>query len=97
MMKHIILWKMKDGVDKTAVAQGVKEGLEGLVGIVPGLTRATVVIGQMDSCTADVMLDSEFESVEALNAYKTHPAHVAVADEKVRPYMQVRLCMDYQA
>ncbi len=94
MVKHIILWKIKDGVDKTAVAQGVKDGLEGLVGTVPGLLRAQVVIGEMNSCTADVMLDSAFESVEALNAYKTHPAHVAVADSRVRPYMEVRLCMD---
>jgi hypothetical protein len=51
----------------------------------------------MDSCTADVMLDSDFESVQALKAYKTHPAHVAVADGLVRPYMEVRLCMDYEA
>lgn len=96
MVKHIILWKIKDGVDKAAVAQGVKDGLEGLVGTVPGLTKATVIIKGLDSSTADVMLDSDFESVEALNAYKTHPAHVAVADGRVRPYMQVRLCMDYE-
>lgn len=97
MVKHIILWKIKDGVDKAAVAQGVKDGLEGLVGTVPGLTKATVIIKGLDSSTADVMLDSTFESVEALNAYKTHPAHVAVADGRVRPYMEVRLCMDFEA
>ncbi len=96
MVKHRILWKIKDGLDKAAIAQGVKEGLESLVGVVPGLIRADVVIGQMASCTADVMLDSEFESAEALNAYKTHPAHVAVADGRVRPYMEQRLCMDYE-
>ncbi len=96
MIKHIILWKIKDDADKASVAQGVKAGLEGLVGVVPGLLRAQVVIGEMASCTADVMLDSDFQSVEALKAYKTHPAHVAVADGKVRPYMEVRLCMDYE-
>jgi len=96
MIKHVILWKIKDEADKASVAQGVKAGLEGLVGVVPGLLRAQVVIGEMNSCTADVMLDSDFESVEALKAYKTHPAHVAVADGKVRPYMEVRLCMDYE-
>lgn len=96
MIKHVILWKIKDGLDQAAIAQGVKEGLEGLVGVVPGLLRAKVVIGQMASCTADVMLDSDFESVQALKAYKTHPAHVAVADGLVRPYMEVRLCMDYE-
>lgn len=97
MVKHIILWRIRDGLDKAAVAQGVKEGLEALVGMVPGLIRAKVVIGQMDSCTADVMLDSDFESAAALKAYKTHPAHVAVADGRVRPYMEQRLCMDFEA
>ncbi len=97
MIKHVILWKIKDGLDKAAVAQGVKEGLEALVGVVPGLTKASVIIEGLDSSTADVMLDSEFESAQALKAYKTHPAHVAVADGRVRPYMEVRLCMDYQA
>ena len=97
MIKHVILWKIKDDLDKVAVAQGVKEGLEGLVGVVPGLTKAAVITEGLDSSTADVMLDSEFESVAALNAYKNHPAHVAVADGRVRPYMEVRLCMDYEA
>ena len=96
MVKHVILWKIKDGEDKAAVAQGVKDGLESLVGVVPGLLRAQVVIAEMNSCTADIMLDSDFESPEALHAYKTHPAHVAVANGKVRPYMEVRLCMDYE-
>lgn len=48
------------------------------------------------SSTVDVMLDSTFESAEALKAYSTHPKHVAVADSKVRPYTAVRSCMDYE-
>ncbi len=96
MIKHVILWKIKDGLDKAAIAHGVKEGLEGLVGVVPGLTKAKVIIEGLDSSTADVMLDWEFEPAEALKANKTHPAHVAVADGRVRPYMEQRLCMDYE-
>ncbi len=96
MVKHIILWKIKDGVDKKAVAQGVKDGLEGLVGVVPGLTKVSVIIRGLDSSNADIMLDSELESVQALKDYQAHPAHQAVANDKVRPYMQVRLCMDYE-
>ncbi|MDE6892531.1 MAG: Dabb family protein, partial [Lachnospiraceae bacterium] len=44
---------------------------------------------------ADVMLDSAFESEEALRGYATHPAHVKVADTKVRPYTEIRLCLDF--
>ena len=42
------------------------------------------------------MLDSELESEEALKAYQKNPAHVHVADTFVRPFMQVRMCMDYE-
>ena len=43
MVKHIILWQLKDELsdaEKAAVKAGIKEGLEGLVGKVPGLLEA---------------------------------------------------------
>ena len=96
MVKHIILWKLKDDIeDKEAVKAGIKEGLEGLVGQVPGLLDVKVNINGLDSSTADAMLDSTFEDVESLKNYKHHPAHVAVADSKVRPYTAVRSCIDF--
>ena len=42
------------------------------------------------------MLDTTFESAEALKGYSTHPAHVAVANSKVRPYYKNRVCLDYE-
>ena len=42
------------------------------------------------------MLDSCFESAEALKGYAVHPAHVAVADSAVRPNMEVRMCLDFE-
>lgn len=42
------------------------------------------------------MLDTTFESAEALKGYSVHPAHVAVADSKVRPYTKARFCLDYE-
>ena len=55
----------------------------------------TVNIDPLSSSNADLMLDSTFESEEALKGYSSHPAHVAVANEKVRPFTSVRTCMDY--
>ena len=46
---------------------------------------------------ADVMLDSVLESEGALAGYQSHPDHVAVANTYVRPFTEVRLCMDYEA
>ena len=57
------------------------------MGQVPGLVDVKVQIdGVLPSSNADVMLDSTLESAEALKGYAVHPAHVAVADGKVRPY-----------
>ena len=99
-VKHIILWTLKPELteeEKATVKAGIKTGLEGLVGKVPGLLDVTVHIdGRLPSSTADVMLDSTLESAEALKAYATHPKHVAVADTKVRPYTAQRACLDYE-
>ena len=99
MVKHIILWQLKDelqGAEKDAVKQGIKEGLEGLQGVIPGLLEIKVNTNGLSSSNADVMLDSSFESEDALKAYAVHPAHVKVADEKVRPFTKTRACLDFE-
>lgn len=96
MVRHVILWKLKDEVaDKDAVKRGIKDGLEGLKGKIPGLVDVTVRIEGLASSNADAMLDTTFESEAALKDYAVHPEHVAVADAKVRPFAQTRLCLDY--
>ena len=97
MIKHVILWKLKDEVaDKASVKAGIKSGLEGLRGIVPGLVDITVRTEGLASSNADLMLDSTFESEDALKGYAQHSAHVEVANTKVRPYTQTRLCLDFE-
>jgi len=97
MVKHVILWKLRDDVaDVASVKAGIKAGLEGLRGVVPGLIDIVVRTEGLASSNADVMLDSTFESEAALRGYAVHPAHVAVADGKVRPFTQTRLCLDFE-
>lgn len=99
MVKHIILWTLKDELsadEKITVKEAIKEGLEGLAGQIPGLVEIKVQIEGLPSSNADLMLDSTFESEAALKAYATHPAHVAVADGKVRPYTKIRSCLDFE-
>ena len=96
MLRHVILWKLKEGLaDVASVKAGIKEGLEGLVGKVPGLLRVRVQTEGLAGSTADVMLDAYLADAAALRAYATHPAHVAVADAKVRPYTASRACLDF--
>lgn len=100
MVKHIILWKLKDNYsenEKNEIKKNIKLSLEGLAGKIPGLNRITVYTCGLPSSNADVMLDSEFESAEALKGYSVHPEHVYAADTFVRPFTAGRSCMDFEA
>ncbi|MCR5279882.1 MAG: Dabb family protein [Lachnospiraceae bacterium] len=98
MVKHIILWNLKDECkqDAAGVKAGIKEGLEGLKGKIPGLVDIKVNTEPLESSNCDVMLDSTFEDEASLKGYSTHPLHVEVANTKVRPFTASRVCMDYE-
>lgn len=100
MVKHVILWTLKEeysDLQKEEIKTDIKEGLESLKGQIPGLLDIQVYIHGLDSSNADLMLDSTFEDEEALKGYAVHPAHVAVADGKVRPFTASRVCYDFPA
>ena len=100
MVKHVILWTLKAelaGEEKEKVKSGIKEGLEGLKGQIPGLIDIKVNKNPLPSSNCDVMLDSSFEDEASLKGYSKNPLHVAVADSKVRPFTASRVCMDYEA
>lgn len=96
MVKHIILWKLKDEFNNDEVKRGIKESLESLVGVIPGLVEIKVQTETLPTSNVDVMLYSVFESETALKEYAVHPAHVEVADTKVRPFTQTRSCIDFE-
>ena len=100
MVKHIILWTLNPELseeEKQTVKVGIKEGLEGLVGKIPGLIDVKVQVdGRLASSTADLMLDCTLENPEALKVYAQHPEHLAVANTKVRPFTVQRACLDYE-
>ena len=99
MVKHIILWKLKDEFsdeEKAEIRKGIKSSLESLKGVIPGLSDIRVQPEFLPSSNADVMLDSTFESFEALKNYAVHPAHQEAANSKVRPFTMSRMCMDFE-
>lgn len=99
MVKHIILWTLKDSLseeEKIQIKKSIKEGLESLQGVVPGLIDIKVQIdGRLASSNADLMLECTLESEEALKGYAVHPAHVAIANSRVRPFTSIRYCLDF--
>ncbi len=96
MVKHVILWTLKEEHNTAAVKEGMKQALEALVGKVPGLIKLEVETDPLPTSNAHVMLYSELDSREALAGYAVHPAHVHVADQYVRPFTATRTVMDFE-
>jgi quinol monooxygenase YgiN len=99
MLKHIVMWKLKEhaeGADRAANAAEMKRRLEQCAAIVPGIVRFEVSLAQPGlEATYDVVLYSEFTDKAALDAYAAHPTH-----EAVKPFIgavrDARQCMDYE-
>ncbi len=99
MVRHVILWNLKDSYsdsEKNKIKSEIKASIEGLAGKIPGLLNIKVYTEGLKTSNADLMLDSSFESEEALAFYANHPLHVEVANTKVRPYTAQRSCLDFE-
>lgn len=97
MVKHMIIWKIKDECeDKDTVKANVKKELEALAGKIDGLVEMHIITDKLPSSSGDLMMDSLFESEDALKAYQKHPLHQHVANTYVRPNMCQRLSLDYE-
>ena len=96
MVKHIILWKLKEEHNNAKVKEDIKRELEGLIGKIPGLLEISVQNTGLASSNADVMLYSVFADEESLKGYAVHPEHVFVADTYVRPFTDKRMCLDFE-
>ena len=95
MVRHVMMWKVRSGAENSgAILHIVKTELERLNGIVEGMESIKVSIFPFPSSSADAMVECVFDSPEALAAYKAHPAHLAVANKYIRPYMESRLSFD---
>ena len=99
MIRHIVFWDHGDNFtaeEKAEHKRQIKEGLEGLKGVIPGLREIKVYTDMLAHSNVDLVLDSTFESIEALEGYQAHPAHVKVASEIVRPRIKNRRCADFE-
>jgi quinol monooxygenase YgiN len=79
MVKHIVMYTLKEGVDKSAAVEKIASLLEPLVGQIEGLRW--MEINETFQGGMDYVLYSEFESREALLAYAEHPLHLAAKDQ----------------
>lgn len=99
MIKHIVIWKLKDVArsnDRASNAGLIKDKLEALQGQIPGLLK--IECGLDFSATAasgDLVLYSEFDSRESLAAYQVHPLHQAIVPSVAAAALERRV-VDYE-
>lgn len=99
MVHHIVMWKFRPEIEeerKPELKKAMKENLSSLVGMVPGLLTVEFVEQPLPSSTHDMALVTTLEKAEDIAVYAKHPAHVAVADTYVRPFVTERACLDYE-
>lgn len=92
MIRHIVMWKFRSGTE--AEQKQFLDGLRGLQGVVPQLLRSEVAVN-VGPDNYDAVLVSEFESLEALEAYKNDPRHKAVS-ALCKSIREDRVAVDYE-
>lgn len=92
MVKHIVLYTLKEGVDKDAAVALIASKLEPLVGKIPGLLKM-----EIRRCFAgmDYALYSEFEKAEDVPAYRAHPLHQE-AKQHFHHLLATRVSADFE-
>jgi hypothetical protein len=98
MLKHIIMFKVKDsaeGAGKEENVRRIKSKLEALPGMIEEIKFFEVGINSIENCVAyDLVLCSEFEDKEDLFKYQKHPEHIKVAGF-VNKVCENRVVVDY--
>ena len=92
MVKHIVVYTLKEDIDKDAAVKLIASKLEPLVGQIPGLLHMEV-----RRCYAgmDYALYSEFETAEDVANYRAHPLHQE-AKSHFHHMLQTRVSADYE-
>ena len=97
MVKHIVMWKLRDSAEghtKEENMEIIKKRLEGLTGQIEGLLE--IEVGRNFNPNGfDLCLYSKFESKEALEFYDSHPLHQEVR-KYIRAVIDERVVADYE-
>ncbi len=96
MFRHVVLMTWQDGVREEQV-RSVLDGLRSLPGEIPEIrsysfgTDAAVAEGN-----ADLAVVADFDDEDGYRAYASHPAHLALIAERIRPILGARHAVQYR-
>lgn len=98
MVKHIVLFKLKETLskeEKCDVMNRFKGAIEALPEKIAVIRKVFVGLNMNEAETWDICLESEFDSLEDVKLYAAHPDHVAAAGI-LKEAKQDRACVDYE-
>lgn len=97
MVRHIVSWNFKEELtpeEKAGHGLKIKKDLEALKSVIEGIQELTVIVSPLPSSNAEIVLNSLFETEEALAAYQIHPEHKK-ASSFVGSVTKDRRCLDF--
>ena len=93
MIKHVVMWRFKEEKRE----ENMKKAREMLLALPPVISEIKKMKVYFDithsEMSADMMLDTEFLTVEDMKAYAVHPEHVKVSNF-VRSVIESRVVLD---
>jgi hypothetical protein len=96
-IRHVVSWKLAttDEAERAEQAAEIKRGLESLPAVIPELRSLQVGVNALPGDNFDVVLISDFDDVDGIQAYLDHPAHLEVAGY-IRSVVGSRAAVDFE-
>lgn len=98
MVRHIVMFRFKQDVSqdiRLSAQDAFKRGIEALPAVIPFVQSVHVGFNINPAEQWDICLDARFNKLEEVNAYSTHPAHKAIAQQLMK-HIEQRACVDWQ-
>ncbi|MEL5895334.1 Dabb family protein [Bacteroides sp. GD17] len=98
MVKHIVLFKLKNEAapdEKLAAMNNFKKAIEALPAKISVIRKIEVGLNINPDETWSIALYSEFDTLDDVKFYATHPDHVA-AGKFLADVKESRACVDYE-
>ena len=98
MIRHIVMWSIKDelsNLEKEKAMLEVKTKIEALKPLIKEIVEADILFNITEKEEFDLVLNSVFKTTDDLNSYATHPDHVQVVNE-IKGYFAKRAAVDYE-
>ncbi|OCN03986.1 hypothetical protein A4S06_04120 [Erysipelotrichaceae bacterium MTC7] len=95
MIRHVVMWKLKEGVKVESIFPAFKQYLEETAMQMPGVKIDQLSAYPLTTSNMDMILVSTFSDEKQLANYQNHPTHQQ-ATALLKGNVETRSCMDYE-